>query len=114
MTTPCPYCAAATTPKCPGLLAHLGEFHCTRTAGHDGPHVTCHPTSDRHQIRTWQPTMDDIARDLFAHTAALRATITRVREHLNAYAQHPHDERCDGDNPCPRELAEETLALLRI
>ncbi|MGP5306938.1 hypothetical protein [Brachybacterium alimentarium] len=80
--------------------------------GHDGPHVTCHPTFDRHQIRTWQPTMDDGARDLVAHAAALRATITRVREHLDAYAHHPHDERCDGDNPCSRDLAKETFALL--
>lgn len=113
MTTPCPYCCAPTAPRCPGFLSELGEFHCTRATGHDGPHVTCHSTIDRHQIRTWQPTMDDIARDLVAHAAALRGTITRAREHLNAYAGQPHDERCDGDNPCPRELAEETLALLR-
>lgn len=114
MTTHCPYCRAATTPRCPGFLAHLGEFHCTRAAGHDGPHVACHPTIDRHEIRTWRPTMDDIARDLVAHATALRTTITRAREHLDAYARHPHDEHCDGDHPCPRDLAEETLALLRI
>lgn len=113
MTTPCPYCCIPPASRCPGFIATPREFRCARAAGHEGPHVACSPTRDLHEIRTWRPTMDDIARDLAAHTAALRATISRAREHLDAYAGQPHDERCDGDNPCPRELAEETLALLQ-
>lgn len=113
MTTPaCPYCGDPTTPRCFACLAHLGrEYRCTRPAPHEGPHVAC--TLDRHQVRTWHPTTEDAAQGLFEHYTALRAATRRTREHLQQWTQLPHDEHCDGDNPCPRDVAEEALALLR-
>ncbi len=112
MATECPYCTTSITQQCPSVLRENREFHCTRPRDHDGPHVACPAWEGRHQIRTWRPTMDDIARDLVKHTAEQRATIARAREHLDKYARRPHDEHCDGDNPCPRDLAEEVLAIL--
>ena len=112
MHTACPYCRPLGAPQCHGFISDLGEYHCTRAAGHEGPHVTCLPTAERHEVHIWQPTIDDTARDLAVHAMELRAIIARVRSHLTPWTEISHDERCDGDNPCPRDVAEEVLALL--
>lgn len=115
MSTPaCLYCCEPTAPQCPAYLSDIGWFNCHRAEGHDGPHVACHPGYDRHQIRSWQPDMNDVARDAVARVVALNAAIANAREHLDRYARRPHSKHCDGDTPCPRDIAEEALALLRI
>lgn len=110
MRTRCTFCGGD-GPRCPAFKAHLGEHHCDRPAGHDGSHVCC---GTRHEDFTWSPNIDDIARDLAIRVSHLGAAITRCRTLLEAYAQSSHEDYCDGDTPCPRDVAEEALATLEI
>jgi len=42
-----------------GALAHDG-YVCTRPSGHDGPHVSCAPASDIHQLAAWGDDLEEV------------------------------------------------------
>ncbi|MGP5291638.1 hypothetical protein ACTXL6_16390 [Brachybacterium tyrofermentans] len=108
MRTACTYCDHHGA-RCPALNTDHGEHHCTRPDGHDGLHVAC---GSRHEAYTWAPDLADAALDLTLYAARLQAAITRCRARLTAYARQPHEDHCDGDTPCTRDVAEEALAAL--
>lgn len=105
MRTSCSFCGGKDH-RCPAFKAHAGEHHCDRPAGHEGNHVCC---TTRHEDLTWPPDIDDIARDLALRVSRLGTPITRCRTHLEAYARRSQEDYCDGDTPCPRDVAEEAL-----
>lgn len=108
MRTACTYCGHRGA-RCSAFNTDHGEHHCTRPDGHDGLHVAC---GTGHETYTWAPDLADAALGLALHSARLSATVARCRARLEAYARRPHEDYCDGDTPCTRDVAEEALAAL--